>query len=335
MNKLIKTTLKVLLPFVLGVFVFYWVYRDFDFSQAKQILLYDINWSWMVLSLCFGVLSHVFRGWRWKQTLEPLGVRPRSSDSVDAIFISYAANLIIPRIGELTRCGVLSKYDGVPFAKSLGTVVTERIIDMLCMLLISGVTLLLQMSLFASFFHETGTKIPSLMHALSSPWFYVSLFCVIGVLVLAYLILRTYSVFTKVKGVFHNMWNGVTSLKDVRNKPLFLIYTLAIWGCYFLHFYLTFFCFGFTGHLGLLPGLVMFVGGTVAVIVPTPNGAGPWHFAVITMMMLYGVDAADASAFALIVHAIQTLLVVVLGVWGWFRLLLFVKPVEKATLPKT
>lgn len=113
-----------------------------------------------------------------------------------------------------------------------------------------------------------------------------------------------------------NVCEGVMSLRNVKNIPLFILYTLLIWGCYFYHFYLTFYSFSFAEHLGFQAAMVMFVGGTFAVIVPTPNGAGPWHFAVITMMMLYGVNATDAGAFALIVHGIQTLLVVLLGIYG-------------------
>lgn len=122
--------------------------------------------------------------------------------------------------------------------------------------------------------------------------------------------------FEKVKGVVLNVCEGVMSLRNVKNIPLFILYTLLIWGCYFYHFYLTFYSFSFAEHLGFQAAMVMFVGGTFAVIVPTPNGAGPWHFAVITMMMLYGVNATDAGAFALIVHGIQTLLVVLLGIYG-------------------
>lgn len=316
MNKLLKRTLKIILPILLGGFILYWVYRDFDFSRAKEVLLHGTDWGWMSLSLFFGVMSHVFRGWRWKQTLEPLGACPRTSDCVDAIFLSYAANLVLPRVGEVSRCGVLAKYDDVSFSKSLGTVVTERLIDTLCILLITGVTFLVQMPVFFRFFEETGTKIPSLVHLVTSPWFYVFLFSVVGVCVLLYYLLRMLSFFEKVKGVALNVWEGVLSLRDVANVPLFLLYTLLIWLCYFLHFYLTFFCFGFTAHLSILAGLVMFVGGTFAVVVPTPNGAGPWHFAVITMMMLYGVNATDAGIFALLVHGVQTLLVIVLGIWG-------------------
>lgn len=316
MNKIIKKTLKIVLPVLLGGFILYWVYRDFDFERAKEVLLYGTNWGWMLLSLFFGVMSHVFRGWRWRQTLEPLGAYPKRGDCVDAIFISYATNLILPRVGEVSRCGVLAKYDDVSFSKSLGTVVTERLVDTLCILLITGFTFLAQMPVFLRFFQETGTKIPSLMHLLTSPWFYVSLFCVIGVLVLMYYLMRMLSFFEKVKGVVLNVCEGVMSLRNVKNIPLFILYTLLIWGCYFYHFYLTFYCFSFTEHLSFQAAMVMFVGGTFAVIVPTPNGAGPWYFAVITMMMLYGVNATDAGVFALIVHGIQTLLVIVLGIYG-------------------
>ncbi len=320
MKKLIKKTLKIILPLVLSGFILYWVYRDFDFARVKEVLLHGMNWGWMLFSLVFGVMSHVFRGWRWKQTLEPLEAYPKTGDCVDAVFVSYATNLVIPRLGEVSRCGILSRYDNVSFSKSLGTVVTERLVDTLCMLIITGLTFLVQMPVFMTFFEQTGTKIPTLMHLFTSVWFYIVLLCIVGVVVLLYYLMRALSFFERVRGIVLNVWSGVTSLRDVKNVPLFILYTILIWACYFFHFYITFYCFSFTSHLSFLAALVMFVGGTFAVIVPTPNGAGPWHFAVITMMMLYGVDATDAGIFALIVHSIQTLLVVVLGVWGWLHL---------------
>lgn len=316
MNKLLKKALKLILPLVLGGFILYWVYRDFDFAKAGDVLLHGTNWWWMILSLMFGVLAQCFRGWRWKLALEPLGVHPRTSDCVDAIFISYAASLVVPRIGEVSRCGVLARYDDVSFSKSLGTVVTERLVDMLCIAFITGLTFLLQMPVFITFFEQTGTKIPSLMHLFTSVWFYIVLFCIIGVLILFYYLRHAFFFYEKVKGVALNVYEGIMSLKNVKNVPLFIIYSFFIWASYFFHFYVTFYCFGFTEHLGILAALVMFVGGTFAVIVPTPNGAGPWHFAIISMMMLYGVSVTDAGVFALIVHGIQTLLVVLLGIYG-------------------
>ncbi|MEG0038110.1 MAG: lysylphosphatidylglycerol synthase transmembrane domain-containing protein [Bacteroides sp.] len=316
MNKLIKKTLKLILPIVLGGFILYWVYRDFDFAKALDVLTHGTKWGWMLLSLVFGVLAQVVRGWRWKQTLEPLGAFPKTGDCINAIFVSYAASLVIPRMGEVSRCGILSRYDDVSFAKSLGTVVTERLVDMLCIGLITGVTVLLQFPVFTLFLEQTGTKIPSLLYLFTSVWFYIILLCAIGVIVLLYYLMRALSFFEKVKGVVLHVWEGIMSLRNVKNIPLFITYTVLIWLSYFIHFYLTFFCFSFTEHLSVLAALVMFVGGTFAVIVPTPNGAGPWHFAIISMMMLYGVNATDAGIFALIVHGIQTFLVVLLGIYG-------------------
>jgi hypothetical protein len=124
------------------------------------------------------------------------------------------------------------------------------------------------------------------------------------------------------------MWLGITSLRIVRSHMRFVIYTLAIWACYFLHYYLTFFCFDATAGLGAKCALVTFIVGSIAVIVPTPNGAGPWHFAVKTMLVLYGVHETDALYFVLIVHSVQTLLVLALGVFAWGALSLIPRNVE-------
>ena len=239
MKKLLKKTLKLILPIVLGGFILFWVYHNFDFTKVGEVLLHGTNWWWMFFSLLFGVLAQVFRGWRWKQMLEPLEAFPKRSDCVNAIFISYAASLIVPRVGEVSRCGVLAKYDNVSFAKSLGTVVTERLVDTLTILLITGVTVLLQLPIFVTFLQQTGTKIPSLLHLLTSVWFYIVLFCFIGVGMLLYYLRKTLFFYERVKGFVLNIWEGVMSLKGVRNIPLFSFYTLAIWGCYFFHFYFT------------------------------------------------------------------------------------------------
>ena len=217
--------LKILMPLVLGATILYWMYRGEDWQQICHFMTDEMDWTWMLLSFPFGILAQMFRGWRWRQTLEPVGERPRTSTSIHAIFLSYAASLLIPRVGEFTRCGVLSRYDSVSFPKALGTVVTERAIDSLLVLSITAVVILLEMSTF-----------------------------------------------------------------------------------------------DFTAHLGLGCALVTFIVGSIAVIVPTPNGAGPWHFAVKTMLILYGVADEHALYFVLIVHTVQTMLVVLLGIYAWLAL---------------
>ena len=319
-KKIFKKVLQVIFPLLLGIFILVWVYRDFNFQRVGEVMLHGMDYGWIALSLLFGVFANLFRGWRWKLALEPLGEYPKTANCVYAIFISYASNLVIPRVGEVTRCGVLSKYDGISFPKSLGTVVSERMIDTLCVGLITGVVLLLQMPVFATFFAETGTNVGRYAEVLTSGHFYLIILCVLAILVLAFFLIRNIALFAKLKGILQNVWQGIVALKDIKQIPLYMIYTLGIWVCYFLEFYLAFFAFDFSAGLGISAGLVMFVVGTLAVIVPTPNGAGPWHFAVMTMMMLYGVGKEDAGIFALLVHGIQTFLLILLGIYGLLAL---------------
>lgn len=319
-KNIINNTIKILLPLAFGGAILYWMYRDFDFRSIDDILLHGMDWTWMLLSFPFGILAQMFRGWRWRQTLEPIGERPRCSTSVNSIFLSYAASLVVPRIGEFTRCGVLKRYDGVSFPKALGTVVTERAIDTLLMAVVTAFTLLLQMNIFSTFFNKTGTSMGTILSSFSLTGYLVTGACAIAVLFLLHILLRKLSIYNKVKATLGGIWQGVISLKKVRNTPLFIFYTLGIWVCYFLHYYLTFFCFDFTAGLGIDCALVTFVVGSIAVIVPTPNGAGPWHFAVKTMLILYGVADNNALYFVLIVHSVQTLLVIALGIYAWAAL---------------
>ena len=312
--------IKVLSPLLLGGLILYWMYRDFDFHSIEDVLFHKMDWTWMLLSFPFGILAQMFRGWRWKQTLAPLGEKPRTSTSVHAVFLSYAASLIIPRIGEFTRCGVLKKYDKTSFSKALGTVVTERAIDTLLMLTVTGVTLVFQMGIFDTFFVRTGTSMDSILGRFSTTGYLVTAVCAISVLLLMHVMLRRLSIYNKVKATLGGIKEGIISRKDVNHISLFCFYTLGIWVSYFLHYYLTFFCFDFTSNLGLGCALVTFVVGSIAVIVPTPNGAGPWHFAVKTMLILYGVSDTNALYFVLIVHTIQTMLVIALGIDAWCAL---------------
>ena len=253
-------------------------------------------------------------------TLEPMDLKPRSSVAVCSIFLSYAASLVVPRIGEFTRCGVLKRWEGISFSRALGTVVTERIVDMLLMMVMVGATFLLEMSTFGTFFKKTGTNLGGILSGFTWAGWLVTAICLLAMAILLYILLRRLSIYNKVKTTISDIWQGVVSLRGVSSLPLFLIMTVGIWMCYFLHYYLTFFCFDFTSHLGLSCALVTFAVGSIAVIVPTPNGAGPWHFAVKTMLILYGVQDEQALYFVLIVHTVQTLLVVLLGVYAWVRL---------------
>ena len=312
--------LKIALPLLLGGLILYWMYRDFNFDDVADVLRHDVDWTWMLLSFPFGILAQTFRGWRWRMTLEPVGEHPRSHTAVCSIFLSYALSLVVPRIGEFARCGVLRSYDKVSFPKALGTVVAERAIDSILVAVVALATFLWQVPVFDTFFKQTGTSLDTILHGFSATGYAVTAACGVAAVVMVWYLLRRLAIYNKVKETVGGMLQGVLSLRGVKQKPLFVAYTLAIWGCYFLHYYLTFFCFKATEGLSVSCALVTFVVGSIAVLVPTPNGAGPWHFAVKTMLMLYGVAANAALYFVLIVHSVQTLLVVGLGVYAWLAL---------------
>lgn len=319
----IRKTLNVSMSILLGVAILYWMYRDFDFCMVEHTLLHEMNWWWMLASFPFCVIAQAFRGLRWKQLLEPLGEKPSTATSIRSIYVSYAASLLVPRVGEFTRCGVLAKKDGVSFPKALGTVVTERVIDSLIILLIVMLVILMQLPVFLRFFSKTGTRLDDITQILSqfsSTGYLVIALCLLATLLGAYIFRKKLAFYDKVKATVHGVLSGVMSVRSVSNVPLFLFYSFGIWVAYFLHFYVTFFCFEATAGLSLTCVIVCFIVGCVAVVVPTPNGAGPWHFAVKTMLILYGLGDANALMFVIIVHSVQTLMVALLGIYGLLKL---------------
>lgn len=236
------------------------------------------------------------------------------STATNAIFLSYATSLVVPRVGEVLRCGVLRRYDGIPFSRSLGTVVTERVIDVVIVAVMSAIVAVMQIPVFISFAQQTGMSINSILGRFTSTGYVVTAASLLLMLLMGLYLLHRLNWFAAKRSGLHDLWSGLLSIRKVESPTLYILYSLGIWVSYFLHFYLTFFCFDFTAELGAQVALVAFVVGTFAVLVPTPNGAGPWHFAVKTVLMLYGVASTMGAMFVLVVHTIQTILVALLGV---------------------
>ncbi len=298
------------------------MYHDFDFRTVWQILTEETNVWWLFVSLIPILVSHILRGVRWLLTLEPIGYRPRTINSILSIYVAYASNIVIPRVGEISRCGVLAKYDGIPFSKSLGTLVAERIVDFIIAFSFCSIMLIFQFDKLYAFFDKTGTGEGGVVQILKNPWFYVALALIAGVIVLSWRLIHRSKNKTagSVARTLDNFVEGFVSLKNVKRLWLFVLYTVLIWLCYYLEFYLCFYCFPFTETLGPAAGAVIFAAISVAIIIPTPNGAGPWHFVVITLLGMYGVLEAQAGSFALIVHTFQTVFVLLFGLTAWILL---------------
>ena len=315
MKKILNKTLKTLFPLLLGAFILYIIYDDFNFSQIWTSLK-EMNMFWFSVTTFFIILSHVIRGLRWKLALKPLGLNPESSVSINSIFVSYAANLVVPRFGEVSRCVILEQYNRIPFAQSLGTLVTERLIDTLVVILMTTIAVALQWHVFIEFINKVGIATPGDDIV---GWVIIALSAA-AIAAMLYLFMRKMAIWKKIRSFITRFSDGLLSITKMKNGWLFILETLGIWFCYFMQFYLCFFYFPFTENLSFLAGLLLFVAGSIAVVVPTPNGAGPWHFAVISIMTLYGVSETDASIFAFIVHSTQTLIVAILGIYALIML---------------
>lgn len=308
--------LKVCAPFALGAGILWWMYHDCDWEVLRRMMQGDIKWGWIAFSLVFGVLPSVFRGLRWRLALDPLGEHPSRRVCIDSIYLSYAASLVIPRIGEVTRCGTLKTYEGTSFSKSLGTVVTERLVDSLLLLLLASVSFACAIPQMLRFMAETGMDPRGVLAHFTSTGYWVTALCIVLIIGVGGRLLWHLKAFERSRQFLKGLIEGVASLRHVSSFPLYMLLSVGIWVGYFLHFYITFFAFDFTADLSLLDALLIFCVGSFAVIVPTPNGAGPWHFAVKTMLVLCGVAEQPAVLFALVVHTIQTLLMVLLGLWS-------------------
>lgn len=274
----------------------------------------------MGVSLIFGILPQVLRAWRWQLALAPLGEHPRRRTCVDAIFLSYASSLVVPRVGEVARCGTLKRCDGTSFSKGIGTVVTERLVDSVVILLFTAVAFLSQAGVLFDFLTASGTDLRHVLGQFTGTGYLVTAACIAAIVLLLVALTHRLALFRKGRDVLMDVWEGIRSLRGVERLWLYVAYSIGIWVCYFLHFYIAFFCFDFTSGISPVAAFLIFCVGTFAVLVPTPNGAGSWHFAVKTMLVIYGVAEQPAILFALVVHTIQTFEVALLGIYAWIDL---------------
>lgn len=231
-----------------------------------------------------------------------------------AVMIGYLLNSLVPRLGEVTRCGVIHKTDKVPIAFSFGTVLTERIIDLFMLLILTAVTLLLQFDLLIGEFHWVEEKIESLV---TSYWWAAILLLVVGVIAIYILFFSKLSekinLIQKVKSFVNQLIEGILSLRKLKNQKGFWSATVGIWALYFLMLYVITFGSDMTKDLGVLAGMSILVMGSFGMATPVPNGIGSFHAFVAGILVLYGIDSEDGKIFALILHTSQYITVLLFG----------------------
>lgn len=307
MTKNVKKTLKIVLPIVLGVFLVWYSYNFTTPENRKQIIRYiqDADLFWVGLSVMIGILSHVSRAIRWNYLLEPMGYKPRISNNIIIILIAYLANLGIPRSGEVLRATALATYEQVPFEKGFGTIVTERIIDLLMLLLIIIIALFTQTAIILDILKVNGLSLSLGFLILGSG--------ILGLFVFLAFLKRSSSGFAlKLKRFLRGMLDGVLSILKMKNKWAFVLHSFFIWLAYIAMFWVIKYTVPETIELSVGQLLVPFVAGAFAMST-TNGGVGLYPIVVSSSLAIFGISSVSGDAFGWIMWISQTLMVVVFG----------------------
>jgi uncharacterized protein (TIRG00374 family) len=316
-NKKVKNFLKFFIFFSIGILIFWWVSKDQDIDELK-IALEKADYKWIWVSMIIAVLSHISRALRWNILIHSMGYSSRKINTFFSVMIMYLSNMAIPRSGEVIRCGVLTKTENIPFTKLLGTVFIERVIDFIMLLVLLVIVLLTQMHVVSDMLNNNPEIKENVQSLLSSNTVLIGfpLFIVLSIL-LIYVFrskLKKTKPFLKLKNLIQNFAEGVKTIYKMKKKFWFIFHSVFIWLMYFLMIYFAFFIFDFTSHLTLLTGLTVFVMSSFGMVAPSPGGMGTWHFMTIQTLIIYGVNEADAYAFAITSHTTFTVLMIILGV---------------------
>ena len=318
-KSLVNILTKVVLPLALGVLILYFLFRDTDFAELWGALK-DANYGILAFSLIFGLLGNTLRGYRWELLIKPLGYKPRLSTLNYAIFGGYAVNFAVPRGGEVWRCAMVAKEDKIPIKKLVGTIIVDRVFDMVTVIILCLVAFLFNMNFFL---HEFESRLAtnqetfdSLSRLLQSPLLYIGIVIAIVLTFLVFKYMGENFIVKKIKGFFIELWKDLKDIGRMKQRNRLFAYTVGIWTCYFFYFYITFYAFDFTADLGITVGLIAFALSSLSMGVPTNGGMGAWHFAVIAALTLYGVSEIEAKAFATGVFALQSIWLIACGLAG-------------------
>ena len=298
----IKKALKIILPLVLGGFL---VWYSLSKVSIATLLDYfkEANYWWIALGLFFGILSHLSRAYRWKFLLEPMGYKPDFGNSTMAVLVAYLVNYAVPRAGEVSRAAVMTNYENIPFEKGFGTIVAERMADLIMMLSIIAITLFVQFD----FIYDLLTKNfnPLKIGAI------LAVLIVVGFIFSRYVKKATSGIGLKIKNFISGLVEGVMSIFKMKNKWAFIFHTVFIWLMYVLMFWATIPAIdGLSVPLGGV--LIGFIAGGFS-IAATNGGIGLYPVAVAGALALFGIAEEPATAFGWIMWTAQTAMIIVFG----------------------
>lgn len=322
LKKKIKGAISILFPLLLGVFLVYYAYTKFSAEQIQEMKGYfkNANYNYIVLASFFSLVSLWSRAYRWNFALEYMGYKSKTSTNLMAISIGYLMNLTLPRSGEFSRALVLQKYEKIPFDKAFGTIISERVIDLICLLACVALVLIFQYQILLNFLVQR-IAFQNLLFGFGL----ITLFIVLFIAVFMYSKWKpVLFVKNKIKGVKE----GVLSIYKMPKKRAFLFHTFVIWITYILTFYFGIFALQETSEMTLGAVMAAFVAGSFAVSF-TNGGFGAFPLIVSEVLLFYGIPQVAGTAFGWILWTSQTALVVLMGLLSLLLLPLTYKKKQK------
>ncbi|HAD96157.1 MAG TPA: hypothetical protein DCG19_02065 [Cryomorphaceae bacterium] len=325
MNERLKSILKYLVFLGVGGTLFYMAFRNTEFEKLMSDLR-KARYEYVIASMIMGYLAFVSRGIRWKYLIEPMGFKTNTWHSIHAISLGYFTNALIPRAGELARCTSLNQMDKVPVNRLFGTVIVERIIDLIMMASLALLSLYLDYEKIVAFFDKTMTADTGADDD-SGLWWKLTVASVIfGALLVFYFFrgkFREHPVYGKIKDFWLGIKEGLQSFRRIEHKVPFILHTLFIWTMYFLMSYIVVFALPSTSGIDPASGLFVVIVGALGIIAPSPGGIGTFHYFAMVGMGIVGIAKDDALSFATLVHTGQTVMTLLAGfiaMWMMYRI---------------
>jgi glycosyltransferase 2 family protein len=315
----LKKILKYLLPIAFGLGLFYWVFKDMDLMSIVQNFK-DANYFLVSIGLFVAFVAHASRGVRWKLMLEPMGYKVSSLNATAGVLIGYMTNLVLPRAGELARSVSLQNTEEVPFEKSFGAVLAERVIDVLVLLCLLVLNILLEfdrikdlvMELLGDKLKNTNLLLLLLAVAVVSFSILVFIYKKYKKRILAF------PIFQKITTFLGGLWAGFSSVLKMEKPGMFVFHTVLIWSMYYLSTYILCMAVPLGQNVTPLAVLTILVMGSIGMAAPTIGGIGSYHLLVGKIMVLYGLSNEEGINLATFLHTMQGIIyVVILGVLGF------------------
>jgi uncharacterized protein (TIRG00374 family) len=288
-----------------------------DIMQIMKKVFGNAIWFWLVISLFASLMSHVLRSLRWRMMLQPLGYNPKAYNTFFAVMIMYMANMAFPRLGELLRCTFITRYEKIPVEKTIGTMLTERLMDMICLLVLGVIMITTQYSIILNYFKSEYLSNPAATNYFTTPKILLGIVAVVVFILLAYFLFKyissgTSTLIVKIRSIIRGLVDGIISVKNIQNKPLFLFYTVSIWLCYALTIFFCFKAVPETSMNGMGAAITCLFFGSLA-IVAVQGGLGIYPIVVSKILLLYGTNESIGYAYGWLSWVIQTVLVLVIG----------------------